>query len=290
LRSISAGPFTDLIGFDDRAGRLIQVKSLTTAADLVQGIIDCIDKSDVDAAAIDELIYGLDHRHQHADRAQGATTGLVVTRGTRDVYIIGRGNRPESYICSSTGIGPASKIAFGLSHGIFPIIGTIVAGVQNIKPILLTSARRKPLSDLPLGDLSHMIPSVFAGMRLGIDRRTARRATGRTLRLHRRHRLFHHPLHAELRPDQGARLDLAAGRPGDRAQRDRPPRRSAFRPVASRIAIPRRACEQDRLDVPATMVTMMGKMPWLTPKAIFEAGPMPKYRMNRGRMVICGVP
>jgi hypothetical protein len=38
------------------------------------------------------------------------------------------------------------------------------------------------------------------------------------------------------------------------------------------------------------MVTMMGKMPWLTPKAIFEAGPMPKYRMNRGRMVICGVP
>jgi hypothetical protein len=50
------------------------------------------------------------------------------------------------------------------------------------------------------------------------------------------------------------------------------------------------ACEQDRLDVPATMVTMMGKMPWLTPKAIFEAGPMPKYRMNRGRMVICGVP
>jgi NitT/TauT family transport system permease protein len=28
-----------------------------------------------------------------------------------------------------------------VSHGIFPIILTIVAGVQNIKPILLTSAR-----------------------------------------------------------------------------------------------------------------------------------------------------
>jgi len=28
---------------------------------------------------------------------KGAKTGLVVTRGTRDVYIIGRGNRPESY-------------------------------------------------------------------------------------------------------------------------------------------------------------------------------------------------
>ena len=41
---------------------------------------------------------------------------------------------------------------------------------------------------------------------------------------------------------------------------------------------------------PATMVTMIGKMPWLTPKAIFDGGPMPKYRMNSGRMVICGVP
>ena len=39
------------------------------------------------------------------------------------------------------GIGPASKIAFGVSHGFFPIVMTIVAGVQNIKPILLTSAR-----------------------------------------------------------------------------------------------------------------------------------------------------
>ena len=42
--------------------------------------------------------------------------------------------------------------------------------------------------------------------------------------------------------------------------------------------------------LPAAMVTMIGKMPWLTPKAIFEAGPMPKYRMNSGRMVICGMP
>jgi N-methylhydantoinase A len=28
---------------------------------------------------------------------KGATVGLIVTRGTRDVYIIGRGNRPEAY-------------------------------------------------------------------------------------------------------------------------------------------------------------------------------------------------
>ena len=39
------------------------------------------------------------------------------------------------------GVGPASKIAFGVSHGFFPIIVAIAAGVQNIKPILLTSAK-----------------------------------------------------------------------------------------------------------------------------------------------------
>jgi ABC-type proline/glycine betaine transport system permease subunit len=39
------------------------------------------------------------------------------------------------------GIGAASKIAFGVTHGVFPIVITVVAGVQNLKPILLTSAR-----------------------------------------------------------------------------------------------------------------------------------------------------
>ncbi len=69
------------------------------------------------------------------------------------------------------GIGPASKIAFGVTHGVFPIIVTVVAGVQNIKPILLTSAKS-------MGDsrwhifrwviFPHMIPSFLAGMRLGM--------------------------------------------------------------------------------------------------------------------------
>jgi NitT/TauT family transport system permease protein len=69
------------------------------------------------------------------------------------------------------GIGPASKIAFGVSHGIFPIIVTIVAGVQNIKPILLTSAKSMGASRwqvLRYVIFPHMIPSFFAGMRLGM--------------------------------------------------------------------------------------------------------------------------
>lgn len=69
------------------------------------------------------------------------------------------------------GIGPASKIAYGFSHGVFPIIVTVAAGVRNISPILLVSSRsmgadgRQILRHVVF---PHMIPSLFTGMRLGM--------------------------------------------------------------------------------------------------------------------------
>jgi NitT/TauT family transport system permease protein len=69
------------------------------------------------------------------------------------------------------GIGAPSKIAFGVTHGFFPIVLTIVAGVQNLKPILMTSARSMGASRwhiLRYVVLPHMIPTFFAGMRLGM--------------------------------------------------------------------------------------------------------------------------
>ena len=91
------GTFTDLIGFDDAARRFVEAKSLTTPAQLGQGVIDCIRKSALAADAIDELIHGSTIAINTLIERKGAKTGLVVTRGTRDVYIIGRGNRPEAY-------------------------------------------------------------------------------------------------------------------------------------------------------------------------------------------------
>jgi N-methylhydantoinase A len=91
------GTFTDLVGFDDAAGRFVEAKSLTTPAELVQGVLDCIRKSGLSAEAIDELIHGSTIAINTLIERKGAKTGLLVTRGTRDVYIIGRGNRPESY-------------------------------------------------------------------------------------------------------------------------------------------------------------------------------------------------
>src|ERR1700736_1207816 len=91
------GTFTDLVGFDDKAGRFVEAKSLTTPHELTQGVLDCIRKSGLSAAAIEELIHGSTIAINTLIERKGAKTGLIVTRGTRDVYIIGRGNRPEAY-------------------------------------------------------------------------------------------------------------------------------------------------------------------------------------------------
>lgn len=69
------------------------------------------------------------------------------------------------------GIGPASKIAFGVTHGTFPIVVTVAAGVQNIRPILLVSARSMGadfFQRLRYVIFPHVVPTLFTGMRLGM--------------------------------------------------------------------------------------------------------------------------
>ncbi len=69
------------------------------------------------------------------------------------------------------GINAPSKIAFGVSHGMFPIMLLVAAGVQNIKPILLTSARAMGASRwhiLRYVIFPHMIPTLFTSMRLAM--------------------------------------------------------------------------------------------------------------------------
>ena len=91
------GTFTDLTGFDEKSGAFMQAKSLTTPQNLVQGIIDCIRKSGVVPGDVNELIHGSTIAINTLIERKGARTGLIVTNGTRDAYLIGRGNRMEAY-------------------------------------------------------------------------------------------------------------------------------------------------------------------------------------------------
>jgi N-methylhydantoinase A len=91
------GTFTDLIAFDAGLGRIHHAKALTTPRDPVVGVIDCLGKTTLDPAALGTLIHGSTIAINTLIERKGATVGLLVTRGTRDVYMIGRGNRPEAY-------------------------------------------------------------------------------------------------------------------------------------------------------------------------------------------------
>ncbi len=69
------------------------------------------------------------------------------------------------------GIGPAIKVVFGFTHGFFPIIVNVIAGSQNINPILLTAAHSMGASKRQVYRhivFPHLVPSLFTGMRLGM--------------------------------------------------------------------------------------------------------------------------
>ncbi len=91
------GTFTDLIGYDETTGRIYQAKDPTTPKRLVIGITECLRKSSIQSINIDNFVHGSTTAINTVIEKKGAKTGLVVTKGTRDVYRIGRGNRPEAY-------------------------------------------------------------------------------------------------------------------------------------------------------------------------------------------------
>jgi N-methylhydantoinase A len=91
------GTFTDFLGYDTASGRLLSSKAATTPAALQHGIRDCLEKAGVGVGAIDAFVHGSTIAINTVLERKGARTALVVTRGTRDVYKIGRGNRPDAY-------------------------------------------------------------------------------------------------------------------------------------------------------------------------------------------------
>ena len=91
------GTFTDLIAYDAASGELRQAKSLTTPRDLVRGILDCLEQERRRAGGTAEVVHGSTVAINTVLERNGARTALLVTKGTRDVYAIGRGNRPEAY-------------------------------------------------------------------------------------------------------------------------------------------------------------------------------------------------
>jgi len=69
------------------------------------------------------------------------------------------------------GIGTAVKVVFGFTHGFFPIIVNVIAGTQNVNPVLLKGAHSMGASKYQVYRhiiFPHLVPSLFTGMRLGM--------------------------------------------------------------------------------------------------------------------------
>ncbi len=90
------GTFTDLVAVDDQ-GDIIQSKSLTTPEELSRGIQDCLTKANIQLSAAEFFIHGSTIAINAVLERKGVKTALITTRGFRDAYEIGRGNRPEGY-------------------------------------------------------------------------------------------------------------------------------------------------------------------------------------------------
>ena len=91
------GTFTDVAAFDEPTGRLKLGKTLTTPSRLVTGIETGVGKADAAFSAAQLFLHGTTVAINTILERTGARCALITTQGFRDIYEIGRVNRPESY-------------------------------------------------------------------------------------------------------------------------------------------------------------------------------------------------
>ncbi len=91
------GTFTDVAAFDAKTRRLLLGKSLSTPRAMVEGIEAGVTKAGTTFSEAGLFLHGSTVAINTMLERTGARTALVTTRGFRDVYEIGRINRPDAY-------------------------------------------------------------------------------------------------------------------------------------------------------------------------------------------------
>ncbi len=91
------GTFTDVAAFEYSSGRLLLGKSLSTPRNMVEGIASGVEKAGTTFAAASTFLHGSTVAINTLLERKGAATALLITEGFRDIYEIGRINRPDAY-------------------------------------------------------------------------------------------------------------------------------------------------------------------------------------------------
>ena len=90
------GTFTDAISISSD-GRISTSKSLTTSGRLADGVVNAISGLELASKEIDYFVHGTTAGLNAFLERRGSRIALITTKGFRDVYQIGRANRPDMY-------------------------------------------------------------------------------------------------------------------------------------------------------------------------------------------------
>src|ERR1700750_105210 len=78
-------------------GRIVTSKTSTVPADPTRGVAESLSLAHCRMPALDEVLHGSTIAINTVLERKGARTALITTRGFRDTYAIGRGNRIEAF-------------------------------------------------------------------------------------------------------------------------------------------------------------------------------------------------
>ena len=92
------GTFTDIVWMDEESGEIKADKAPTTPSDVVQGVMAAYAKAGVDAETVGQFIHGSTVATNALVTQRGAVTGLITTKGFRDILEIRRIDRPDEHI------------------------------------------------------------------------------------------------------------------------------------------------------------------------------------------------
>lgn len=91
------GTFTDLVLFNTVSGKVRLAKTPTTLDNQAFGVLNALDAAEADVAALDLIVHGTTTTTNAVLERNLCRTGLITTRGFRDVLELGRRTRPNPY-------------------------------------------------------------------------------------------------------------------------------------------------------------------------------------------------
>lgn len=91
------GTFTDLVYLDEETGQVGIAKTDTTPPNFEQGVINSINKANFTKDEVNFFVHGTTVIINALTERKGAKTGLITTKGFRDVLELGRSNRADIY-------------------------------------------------------------------------------------------------------------------------------------------------------------------------------------------------